>query len=99
MGNLCTKKAIEVSCRRKWELNVDFMIAGIEKKCFDEGKVEECFEKKKGKAGDAQKKCDEDGKKSCTEQSDECESKGKIKQAKEVCGARKKECEEQVTEK
>merc|ERR1719359_2773515 len=94
--NFCSKKAIEVSCRKKWLLKVDFEEADITKKCFDEGKVKECFDEKKTKAGEEQIKCDEDGTETCGTDADKCEEKSKadntFKEAKEACAERKKMC-------
>eukprot|EP00929_Paragymnodinium_shiwhaense_P031414 TRINITY_DN17601_c0_g1_i1.p1 TRINITY_DN17601_c0_g1~~TRINITY_DN17601_c0_g1_i1.p1 ORF type:complete len:435 (-),score=179.99 TRINITY_DN17601_c0_g1_i1:152-1405(-) len=101
--NKCTEDAIKITCRQKWQLEVDFIMGDITSKCFEEGKVKECYKGKETEAGTTQETCSTDGKKSCEDAFTKCETDGKtsdnFKSAAEFCADRKKMCEEQVVEK
>lgn len=94
----CTKDQIKVSCEQKWRLTVDFKTADITQACHDEGKVKECFSKKKADEDKKHSTCDGDGKKSCGGQFDECTKKGG-KDGEAMCTERRDMCEKQVTKK
>lgn len=98
----CTAEKIEIACRNKWQLEVDFVKSDITSSCFGEGKVKECFEEKKTTASSTQTQCSEEGKTKCTEQFESCKADGKtdetFKEAGEFCTERKKMCESQVVD-
>merc|ERR1711879_745667 len=43
----CTDESIEISCRKKWQLEVDFKKSSITQQCFDQGGTKACFDEKK----------------------------------------------------
>eukprot|EP00928_Gymnodinium_smaydae_P075620 TRINITY_DN58630_c0_g1_i1.p1 TRINITY_DN58630_c0_g1~~TRINITY_DN58630_c0_g1_i1.p1 ORF type:complete len:481 (-),score=122.55 TRINITY_DN58630_c0_g1_i1:51-1376(-) len=98
----CSEASIEVACRKKWQLEVDFKRSNITQQCFDQSKVKACFSEKKAAASAAQDTCASDGKTTCGTQHDDCMSKSQAAsappEAKAACDERKKMCLKQVTD-
>lgn len=94
----CTEDNVKVRCEQKFALESDMMQADIKAKCNEKhGSTSDCLGEKKEDLKAEDEKCTGD-KEKCASQHDECMGAGEADQVQATCDARKKMCEEQVTE-
>jgi len=97
----CDKDKIEMRCQKKFQLEIDFVMAGIKSECAEESGIGECFAKGKKKVNKKQESCKEEADSTCEEAYDKCakEADGQAREAKAFCDKRMKMCDEQATAK
>jgi len=109
-AELCTDKAIEAKCAKRWGLNVDTELAGWQDEChteIKEGTLDPCMTDGTSEHDGTHDTCKSDGETKCNDAFDTCKSDGEAAgpdsmvgaNAESICGVRKQVCEDQVTAK
>lgn len=100
--NRCAADKVQATCQRKWQLEVDFIRAGVRSSCHADSKVSECFAGKKSTISRERETCGSSGAGTCDSQYTTCKTEGKtdatFQEAEAFCENRLKMCKAQVVE-
>merc|ERR1719443_131491 len=100
-GGHCAEDKLKMRCKKKFQLEVDFVMGEVKSKCASEGTAGACFDKKKGEVKSEQEACKTEADSTCEAAKKACEGKadGQAREAKAFCDKRWKMCDEQATAK